>query len=362
MESVAVAGELASVLPEKRFVRFRLMVNMSMQRGITDQCAPSVRRGYQPRHRCRNLSARSMAMITLSENFRALFYTPFYAAHAIGAYEAEKVEVRLRDSPDPARTAADLRAGRIDVMWGGPLRVLLTHAADSASDVVCFCDVVARDPFFVIGREPRPDFQPRHLLDVRFGSVSEVPTPWLCLQDDIRRDGADPAMVARTNGPSMAENSVALTEGRLDAIQVFQPHAEQLLQSGAGYLWSAAASRGLTAYTTLVTRRAVLTERRDELAAMVRAMYRSLKWLAATPGAEVARALASFFPDVPAPIYAAAIDRYRSLDLYGLNPITRREGVERLHAAMRSGGALDRDVSFENVVDNSLAEEAVARG
>src|ERR1700722_13472665 len=162
-----------------------------------------------------------MGMITLSENFRALFYTPFYAAHATGAYEAEKVEVRLRESLDPALTAADLRAGRVDVMWGGPLRVLLTHAADPASDVVCFCDVVARDPFFVIGREPRPDFRPRDLVGVRFALVAEVPTPWLCLQDDIRRDGADPAAIDRTHGPSMADNAVALREGRLDAIQVF---------------------------------------------------------------------------------------------------------------------------------------------
>ena len=301
-------------------------------------------------------------MITLSENFRALFYTPFYAAHAIGAYEAEKVEVRLRDSPDPARTAADLRAGRIDVMWGGPLRVLLTHAADPAADVVCFCDVVARDPFFVIGREPKPDFRPSDLVGPRFGSVAEVPTPWLCLQDDIRRDGADPAALDRTHGPTMAENAAALRAGQLDAVQVFQPYAEELLQSGAGHLWSAAANRGLTAYTTLVTRRSVLTDRRDELSAMVRAMYRSLRWLAATPGADVARALASFFPDVPASIFGAAIDRYRALGLYGTDPITRREGVERLQVAMRSGGALDRDIPFEDVVDNSLAERAVAAG
>ena len=301
-------------------------------------------------------------MITLSENFRALFYTPFYAAHAIGAYEAEKVEVRLRDSPDPARTAADLRAGRIDVMWGGPLRVLLTHAADPTTDVVCFCDVVARDPFFVIGREPNPDFRPRDLIGQRFASVAEVPTPWLCLQDDIRRDGADPAALNRTSGPSMAENAEALLAGRLDAVQVFQPYAEELLQSGAGHLWSAAASRGLTAYTTLVTRRSVLTSRRDELAAMVRAMYRSLRWLTITPGIEVARAMAAFFPDVPPSVFAAAIDRYRALSLYGLDPITRREGVERLQGAMRSGGVLDRDIAFEQVVDNTLAEEAVASG
>ena len=299
-------------------------------------------------------------MITLSENFRALFYTPFYAAHAIGAYEAESVDVQLRNSPDPARTAADLRAGRIDVMWGGPLRVLLTHAADPASDLVCFCDVVARDPFFVIGQEPRPDFRPRDLVGLRFASVAEVPTPWLCLQDDIRRDGADPAALTRISGPTMAENAAALRDGKLDAIQVFQPHAEELLRSGTGHLWSAAANRGLTAYTTLVTRRPVLAARRDELAAMVRAMDRSLRWLAATPGADVARTLASFFPDVPADIYAAAIDRYRALHLYAADPVTRREGVERLGAAMRSGGALDRDIPFERVVDNSLAEAALA--
>ncbi len=301
-------------------------------------------------------------MIVLQENFRALFYTPFYAAHAIGAYEAEKVAVELRDSPDPARTAADLRAGRIDVMWGGPLRVLLTHAADPASDVVCFCDVVARDPFFVIGREPRPNFRPSDLVGPRFASVSEVPTPWLCLQDDIRRDGADPTALTRTHGPSMAENAASLREGRLDAIQVFQPYAEQLLRSGAGHLWYAAANRGLTAYTTLVTRRAVLTTRRDELAAMVRAMYRSLRWLSATPGIEIARALTSFFPDVPTAIFAGAIDRYRALGLYGPDPVTRPEGVARLQAAMRSGGALDRDIPFETVVDNTLANEAVAAG
>jgi NitT/TauT family transport system substrate-binding protein len=299
-------------------------------------------------------------MITLSENFRALFYTPFYAAHAIGAYEAEKVEVRLRDSPDPSRTAADLRAGRIDVMWGGPLRVSLTHAADPASDVVCFCDVVARDPFFIIGREPKPDFRPCDLVGPRFASVAEVPTPWICLQDDIRRDGADPAALDRTSGPTMAENAEALRDGRLDAVQVFQPYAEELLQSGTGHLWHAAAGRGLTAYTTLVTRRPLLTSRRDELSAMVRAMYRSLRWLAATPGTEVARAVASFFPDLPAPVFAASIDRYRALGLYGSDPITRREGVERLQAAMRSGGVLDRDIPFGDMVDNSLAEAAVA--
>ena len=301
-------------------------------------------------------------MITLSENFRALFYTPFYAAHATGAYEREGVVVELRLSSDPGRTAAALRSGDVEAMWGGPLRVLLTHDADPASDVVCFCDVVARDPFLVIGRAPRPGFRPADLAGVRLASVSEVPTPWLCLQDDIRRDGADPASIERVTDRTMAQNVAALRAGTVDAVQVFQPYAEDLLASGDGHLWYAAANRGLTAYTTLVTRRAVLDRKRDELLRMVRAMARTLRWIGATPGAEIQHVLASYFPDVPAGIFAAAIDRYRALGLYGPDPVTRREGFDRLAAAMRSGGVLHRDIPFEDCVDNSLAEQVVAEG
>jgi NitT/TauT family transport system substrate-binding protein len=298
-------------------------------------------------------------MITLSENFRALFYTPFYAAHATGAYAKAGVEVDFRLSSDPNRTASALRSGEIEVMWGGPLRVLLTHDADPASEIVCFCDVVARDPFFVIGREPRPSFRPADLSGARLGTVSEVPTPWLCLQDDIRRDGVDPAAVNRATDGTMAANADALRKGTLDAVQVFQPYAEELLASGAGHLWYAAANRGLTAYTTLVTRRSVLEQKRDELLAMVQAMHWTLGWIRDTPGAEIHRVLASYFPDVPAAIFAAAIDRYRALELYGPDPVTRREGFDRLAAAMRSGGVLHRAIPFEECIDNGLAEQVV---
>lgn len=299
--------------------------------------------------------------IRLSENFRALFYAPFYAAHAIGAYQTEGVDVELMGSLDPARTASALRDGSIDVMWGGPLRVMLTHAQDPAADSVCFCDVIARDPFFIIGREARPDFRIANLASVRFASVSEVPTPWLCLQDDVRRAGIDPAALNRISGPTMAENAAALRAGALDAVQLFQPYAGELIASGAGHVWYAAADRGPTAYTTLVTRRALLQSRRDELLRMTLAMARVLRWIAVTPGSEIARALVEYFPNVPRGIFAAAIDRYRALGLFAPDPVMPPEGFDRLQAAMRSGGAIDRAIPFDVCVDNSLARIAVSR-
>ena len=298
--------------------------------------------------------------ITLCENFRALFYAPFYAAHALGFYEREGVEVRLLASPGPGFAAEALRTGAADVIWGGPLRVLLAHEADPACDLVCFCEVVARDPFFLIGHRPRPEFRLEDLRDCRLGTVSEVPTPWLCLQDDLRRAGVEPDGLNRVADRSMAENCAALRRGELDVIQLFQPHAEELIRLGLGHVWYAAADRGLTAYTSLNTRRQVLAEKEDELLAMTRAVCRTLDWVQASDGGAIAEAVGSYFPEVPRPVFAAAIDRYKAHGLYGRDPVLKREGFERLRAAMLSGGAIQRGASYEACVETSLAERAVA--
>jgi NitT/TauT family transport system substrate-binding protein len=297
--------------------------------------------------------------IILSENFRAFFYSPFYAAYATGAFVDAGVEVVLKPSPSPEAAVKALRAGEVDVMWGGPLRVMILQDREPGADLVCFCDVVARDPFFIIGARPKPDFTFADLAPLKFATVSEVPTPWICLANDIRQAGVDPDGLDRITDKTMAENAAALRAGAVDAIQVFQPYAERLIASGTGHIWNAAATRGLTAYTTLVTRRETLATRADDLLAMTRGMHRTLQWFATTPASEIARLLKDFFPDVEPQIFAAAIDRYRALGLWGPDPVVRREGYDRLHAAMRAFGTLGRDIAFEACVDTKLAERAM---
>ncbi len=301
--------------------------------------------------------------IRLSENFRALFYAPFYAAHAIDAYHAEGVDVTLLSSPEPARTAAALRAGdvRCDVGWtasraadpcAGCRRPTAFASATSSRAIRSSSSAVSRGRISAL---------PIWRVSVS-RSVAEVPTPWLCLQDDLRRAGVDPATLHRVSGPSMAQNAAALRAGTLGAAQLFQPYAEELIASGAGHVWYAAADRGLTAYTALITRRPLLDTRREELLAMTRAMTRTLRWIDATPGSDIARALGEFFPEVAQDIFAAAIDRYRALHLFATDPELQREGFDRLQGAMRSGGALNRPIAFETCVDNALARQVIVDG
>ena len=303
----------------------------------------------------------SADMLTLSENFRALFYAPFYAAFAIGAYQAEGVAVTLRPSPDPASTAADLLAGRVDAMWGGPLRVLLTHAADPAADTVCFCDVVARDPFFIVGREPRADFRLADLVGLRFASVAEVPTPWLCLQDDLRRAGIDPGALNRDQRPEHG-GECRCAACRHAGCGAVVPALRRRIGDGGRrpYLVRGGDARpDRLHHAGRPPLRAGRAARRIRRHGARHASGRCVGWRR-RPARTWRSRLAGFFPDVPPPIFAAAIERYRALGLYAPDPVLRREGFDRLQAAMLSGGVLQNTIAFETCVDNTLAKRAIA--
>ncbi len=297
--------------------------------------------------------------LTLFEPFRAVFYTPFYAAHALDAYGSEGVGVQMVTAGAEA-TVSGLIGGDTDVTWGGPMRIQYTYDRQPDCGVVSFCEIVTRDPFFIVGREPRPYFQMSELMNARLGSVSEVNTPWLCLQEDLRRAGLDPARVDRVKGNTMAENDAALRAGDLDAIQIFQPFAEQLVADGAGHIWYAAAARGATSYTTLSTLRGTLQTKRDQMGRMTRGLYRTQKWLHRSDAAAVAAAVADFFPDLPQETLAACIARYKALGLWGVNPILPREGFDRLKASGLSGGLFKIGAAYKACVDTSLAREALA--
>jgi NitT/TauT family transport system substrate-binding protein len=304
-------------------------------------------------------ASRAMAL-TLVENFRAVFYTPFYAAFALNAYEAEGVEVQRVMSTTAAETNQALRSGRADVAWGGPIRLLLDNNQQSHSDLVIFCEVVQRDPFFLVGREPKPAWQLADLLHVRLATVSEVPTPWLCLQHDLRLAGLDPADVRRMPERSMPENLAAIRAGEIDVMQAFQPFVEQAVETGVGHIWYAAASRGLTAYTSLYTTRQCIARAPEDLLCMTRAMYRTQQWIATHSAAELAACVASFFPDLPRPTLTAALERYRTLQVWNRTPMLQPEGLAWLEAACRSGNYIQQHVPYDRCVDMRFAAQVIA--
>ncbi len=296
--------------------------------------------------------------ITLLENFRAVFYTPFYAAMALEAYAAEGLDVHFETSSQPLAAHA-LLSGQRQVAWGGPIRAMRANDQDPDCGMVIFCEVVGRDPFFLLGREPHASFQVEALLDYKIATVSEVPTPWICLQHDLRLAGCDPAAVERIADRSMPENVAALRAGEVEVIQVFQPFVEQVLEDNAGHIWYAAANRGPAAYTSFYTSREMVEREPETLLRMTRAMYRTQRWIAAHNGEELAACVASYFPDLPRVTLTSALTRYLALNLWNSTPILAPQGYAWLQAACLSGGLIQQGFPYEHSVDMQFAEQVI---
>jgi NitT/TauT family transport system substrate-binding protein len=299
--------------------------------------------------------------LKLFENYRFVLYAPFYAAHAIGAYADEGLEVELLPSPGPGRAEAALAAGEVDVVWMGPIRLMKHHDDHANSPLAAFAEVVCRDPFSLVGSRPNPDFRLAELAGLRFASTAEVPTPWLCLEEDLRQAAIDPARLDRIIGRSMEENVAALVDKSLDVAQLFEPFVEAAVAGGA-HVWLPASARGRTSYTVFVTTRARLESNPEPFTRMVRAVYRIQRWIAAAPPDAIAAAIADYFPALDQGVLMRALARYQGQGVWGKDPVLPEEGFDRLCRALLGSGFLKRAVPFAECVDNRLAEAAVGVG
>jgi NitT/TauT family transport system substrate-binding protein len=299
--------------------------------------------------------------LRLYENYRFLLYTPFYAAHVTGAYQSEGLDVDLLPSPGPGTAEQALIAGEVEVLWAGPMRVIKHHDLDPGSPLVCFAEVVCRDPFAIVGRYLNPGFRLADLATMRFASVSEVPTPWLCLQQDLRQDGVDPDNLDRVGDRTMAQNMAVLRAGGLDAVQCFEPFVEDALASGAGHLWHTASMRGRTSYTAFVTTRDRLARHPEPMLRLVQAIWRTQQWLARQAATEIAAAIAAFFPSLAPELLTGAVDRYRRQGVWGSDPVLPEDGFDRLRRGLLSSGFIRRPVAFTECVDDRLARQVLAQ-
>jgi NitT/TauT family transport system substrate-binding protein len=214
--------------------------------------------------------------------------------------------------------------------------------------------VVSHDPFFLIGKRGAQPFRLTDLATRTFASVAEVPTPWMCLQQDLRDQGMDPDKLARIFDRAMTRNYVALKAGDLDVMQTFEPFVSMAEKDGAGEILYAASTRGPTSYTAFVATRDACAKHRDEFAAMTRATAKMLTWLYANPAEELARAVAAFFPDVAPDILAGSLRRYRDAGLWSRATQLIPQGFARLAQSLHSGGFIGRMPGYDECVEPTL--------
>src|SRR5438067_4063414 len=291
--------------------------------------------------------------LRIAENFRAVFYAPFYAIRALGLAAREGLDVEWLSSDAPGGAIGEVKRGAIDAQWGGPMRVLKDHDStpDDGARLVCFGEVVGHDPFYLVGRKYQPGFRLKDVAAMRLAVVSEVPTPWYCLRADLEDAGVNTTTLRTIENLTMSQQLEALAAGKLDAVQLFEPYASRAVADGNAILY-AASSRGPTCYTTFICSRDGAAKRREEFIALTRATQAMLDWLASEGPAELARVTAPFFADVPQDLLRSALERYHRAGLWSRTTAVSKPGFERLAYSLHDGRFIARRATYAECVQD----------
>ncbi|MDN4016614.1 ABC transporter substrate-binding protein [Zwartia panacis] len=292
--------------------------------------------------------------LTLAENFRAIFYTPFYLLKALGLAEQAGLTLEWLPPGSPGGAIDAIKEGRVDLTWGGPMRVMKDHDTTPANgqSLLCFGEVVSRDPFFLLGKKTLGRFELAQLRQLRMALVSEVPTPWLCLQADLRDLRLNVREIENSlkRGLSMPEQIQALKAGTLDVAQLFEPLASELLTDPDYQVLYAAHTRGPTVYTTLICSRNGWDRHHQAFTLLNQVLGELQTWMHAQTPAAIASQVRSFFPELSLQLLENSMSRYLQNGIWASSPNMSQPGFDRLSYSLNSGGFIRTQIDFASCV------------
>jgi len=302
-----------------------------------------------------------MDTLRIIQRFHHLFYTPQFVVMHLGVLEQEGLRVELTTAKTAAELNDKLLDGAADLGLGGPIRTLEMAEHDNPRRLVSFIEVNSRNGFFLLAREPQPQFQWTDLVGRRLILFAEAPTPWLCLQHVLRRHNVDPKTIHVRQDLLTADAVAAFLRGDADYLEQSQPATETLLSSGQASLVAAEGEvTGALPFSAYLTTPAFMASHADVLHRFTRAVYRAQQWLAQHSAEELSTLIAPSFPDIEPALRTRILARYLRQQTWAHDPLLRQEGFEHLQDVLLGAGFTTQRYAYKDHVNSEFAEAAMA--
>jgi NitT/TauT family transport system substrate-binding protein len=252
-----------------------------------------------------------MASIHIRFTRYSAFYSPLLMTMAGGHLRAEGLESSYDVITADKTVAGGIQDGSVQVGQSAVATHFAPYARGETLPYVHFAQINERDGFFLVGREPQPDFSWPQLAG-RSVLVDHFFQPLAMFRFALHRQQVDAARITMIDAGDVDAIDRAFREGRGDYVHLQGPAAQQLEQDGVGHVVAAVGDViGPVAFSSLCAAPAWLAT--DAAHAFVRAYRRARAQVIASPPEEIAAAEAGFFPQIDRTVLTRTIAAYQQL-------------------------------------------------
>jgi len=299
--------------------------------------------------------------IQLNEVTHSVFYAPQYAAIELGYFADEGIELELINGAGADKVMTAVLTGASQIGLAGPEASIYVYLEGRSDYCQVFAQLTKRDGSFLVGRAPDPGFtweklRGSYILGGRKGGV-----PLMTLEYLLKSKGLVPGTdLTVDSSVAFAAMAGAFVGGTGDYVTLFEPTASMLEREGKGYvLASVGEAAGEVPYTAYFAAKSYIDANPELIAAFTRAVARGQKWVQETDAAEIARVIAPQFPDTDLELLTMVTKRQKDIDAWNATPIMTEEAFGNLKDVMETAGELSQRVPFNEIVNNTFAEEAM---
>jgi len=297
-----------------------------------------------------------------NEVVRSILYAPHYVAMTKGYFEEAGIEFTLTTANGGDKSMAALLSDSADIALIGPESAVYVLNSDSPTKVRIFCGLTSTDGFMLVGREKVDKFDWKTLKGKEILGFRPGSTPLLFLEAALRQNGIDPqADVKLMNNVGIPARVGSWLAGQNQYAIFIEPDASQLEIDGkAHFLASIGETVGPADYTAFMATDKYIREHPDVIQGWTNAIYKGMRWTASAPPAEIATALAPFFPGVTAQALLGAAERYRRLKIWKSTPVIEPKAIERFQDILVQGHVLEQGkrVKFSDLIATEFASKA----
>lgn len=306
----------------------------------------------------KSTAPKHLTTVRFSEVIRSVFYAPEYVALAKGYFKKVGLNVKLVTAQASNKGAAALLAGTADISLVGPETAIFIYNQHGNQKLKVFSQLTQTDGSFLLAKKPIKKFSWSDLKGQTIVGWRPGSDPNMALGQALRQHHVSAHVLTNISPLAMVQ---AFETSKAQFLQEYEPVVSSLIASHKAYL-VASMGKAVGTYpeTAFVATSAYIKKHPKLIQAWTNAMYKAVQWTYGHSSAQVASAIASYFPGTSKKLLASSVKRYRTEKAWAKNPVMTKKEYQILEKTLIASGVLKKraEVKYSAIVDTSFAKKA----
>lgn len=300
-------------------------------------------------------------VVKVNEVTRSVFYSPQYAAIALGYFSDYGIEVELTTGQGADNVMTAVLSGQSNIGFAGPEAAIYVYNEGKEDYPQVFAQLTKRDGSFLVAREKTDNFSWKDLKGKTVIPGRKGGVPRMTLEYVLKQNGIDISKdLVLDDSISFDLMAGSFAGGNADYVTLFEPTASLTEDSGIGYIVASVGKEaGEIPYTAYFALQSYINKNEELIQNFTKAIYKGQQWVKEHTAEEIATKIVGFFPDTDITTLAKSIQKYKDIDAWNETPVLTKEVFEKLQDVIEEAGELDKRADYNKVVNNKYAEGAI---